>query len=72
MRQRRLTSLLFLLIFVICGGNSTTETIEPVEDATKVNTSTTNEATKEVEDNNQVDTKAVSYTHLTLPTIYSV
>ena len=57
MRQRRLTSLLFLLIFVICGGNSTTETIEPVEDATKVNTSTTNEATKEVEDNNQVDTK---------------
>ena len=57
MRQRRLTSLLFLLIFVICGGNSTTETIEPVEDATKVNTSTTNEATKQVEDNNQVDTK---------------
>ena len=57
MRKRRLTSLLFLLIFVICGGNSTTETIEPVEDATKVNTSTTNEATKEVEDNNQVDTK---------------
>jgi hypothetical protein len=57
MRQRRLTSLIFLLIFVICGGNSTTETIEPVEDATKVNTSTTNEATKEVEDNNQVDTK---------------
>lgn len=57
MRQRRLTSLLFLLIFVICGGNSTTETIEPVEDANKVNTSTTNEATKEVEDNNQVDTK---------------
>ena len=57
MRQRRLTSLLFLLIFVICGGNSTTEIIEPVEDATKVNTSTTNEATKEVEDNNQVDTK---------------
>ena len=57
MRQRRLTSLIFLLIFVICGGNSTTETIEPVEDATKVNTSTTNEATKQVEDNNQVDTK---------------
>ena len=57
MRQRRLTSLLFLLIFVICGGNSTTEIIEPVEDATKVNTSTTNEATKQVEDNNQVDTK---------------
>ena len=57
MRKRRLTSLLFLLIFVICGDNSTTETIEPVEDATKVNTSTTNEATKEVEDNNQVDTK---------------
>ena len=57
MRKRRLTSLLFLLIFVICGGNSTTETIEPVEDATKVNTSTTNEATKQVEDNNQVDTK---------------
>ncbi len=57
MRQRRLTSLLFLLIFVICGGNSTTETIEPVEDATKVNTITTNEATKQVEDNNQVDTK---------------
>ena len=57
MRQRSLTSLLFLLIFVICGGNSTTETIEPVEDATKVNTSTTNEATKQVEDNNQVDTK---------------
>ena len=57
MRQRRLTSLIFLLIFVICGGNSTTETIEPVEDATKVNTSTTNEATKKVEDNNQVDTK---------------
>ena len=57
MRQRRLTSLLFLLIFVICGGNSTTETIEPVEDATKVNTSTTNEASKQVEDNNQVDTK---------------
>ena len=57
MRQRRLTSLLFLLIFVICGGNSTTETIEPVEDATKVNTSTTNEATKQVEDNNQEDTK---------------
>ena len=57
MRQRRLTSLLFLLIFVICGDNSTTETIEPVEDATKVNTSTTNEATKQVEDNNQVDTK---------------
>jgi len=57
MRQRRLTSLIFLLIFVICGGNSTTETIEPVEDATKVNTSTTNEATKHVEDNNQVDTK---------------
>ena len=57
MRQRRLTSLLFLLIFVICGGNSTTETIEPVEDVTKVNTSTTNEATKKVEDNNQVDTK---------------
>ena len=57
MRQRRLTSLIFLLIFVICGGNSTTETIEPVEDANKVNTSTTNEATKEVEDNNQVDTK---------------
>ena len=57
MRQRRLTSLLFLLIFVICGGNSTTETIEPVEDATKVNTRTTNEATKQVEDNNQVDTK---------------
>ena len=57
MRQRRLTSLIFLLIFVICGDNSTTETIEPVEDATKVNTSTTNEATKEVEDNNQVDTK---------------
>ena len=56
MRQRRLTSLLFLLIFVICGSNST-ETIEPVEDATKVNTSTTNEATKQVEDNNQVDTK---------------
>ena len=57
MRKRRLTSLLFLLIFVICGDNSTTETIEPVEDATKVNTSTTNEATKQVEDNNQVDTK---------------
>ena len=57
MRQRRLTSLIFLLIFVICGGNSTTETIEPVEDATKVNTSTTNVATKQVEDNNQVDTK---------------
>ena len=57
MRQRRLTSLIFLLIFVICGGNSTTETIEPVEDATKVNTSTTNEATKQVEANNQVDTK---------------
>ena len=57
MRQRRLTSLIFLLIFVICGGNSTTEIIEPVEDATKVNTSTTNEATKQVEDNNQVDTK---------------
>ena len=57
MRKRSLTSLLFLLIFVICGGNSTTETIEPVEDATKVNTSTTNEATKQVEDNNQVDTK---------------
>ena len=60
MRQRRLTSLLFLLIFVICGGNSTTETIEPVEDATKVNTSTTNEATKQVEDNNQVYTKDTS------------
>ena len=57
MRKRRLTSLLFLLIFVICGDNSTTETIEPVEDATKVNTSTTNEASKQVEDNNQVDTK---------------
>ena len=57
MRQRRLTSLLFLLIFVICGGNSTTENIEPVEDATKVDTSTTSEATKQVEDNNQVDTK---------------
>ena len=57
MRKRRLTSLLFLLIFVICGGNSTTETIEPVEDATKVTTSTTNEATKQVEANNQVDTK---------------
>ncbi len=57
MRQRRLTSLLFLLIFVICGGNSTTENIEPVEDATKVDTSTTNEATQQVEDNSQVDTK---------------
>ena len=57
MRKRRLTSLLFLLIFVICGDNSTTETIEPVEDATKVDTSTTNEATQQVEDNSQVDTK---------------
>ncbi len=60
MKQRRLTSLLFLLAFVICGGNSTTQVIETVEDTTKANISTTNETIQKVKDTEQADTNGNS------------
>ena len=66
MKQKGLISLLLSFTLVVCGGSTTEEDTQTQETQEDTQTQQTQEDTQTQQ------TQAVSYTHLTLPTILLV